>query len=99
MNTLKLREKCSAKPNFLRLVFASFVLASEFNISCTSLANVAVNLFASALAGLLFSKGLNYIREAPKRPLSQIEGIVTKAANKYALYCIQIAMFFHTDFQ
>jgi hypothetical protein len=43
----------------------SFALALGFNISGTPLANVATNPFASALAGLLFSKELNYIKEVP----------------------------------
>ena len=54
----------------------------KFNTSGTPLANVAVNPFASALAGLLFSKGLNYIKEVPTQLLSQIEGIVTEAAKQ-----------------
>ncbi|MGA3110453.1 MAG: hypothetical protein ABSE15_00290 [Candidatus Bathyarchaeia archaeon] len=54
----------------------------KFNISGTPLANVAVNPFASALAGLLFSKGLNYIKEVPTQLLSQIESIVTTAAKQ-----------------
>jgi len=53
-----------------------------FNISGTPLANVAVNPFASTLAGLLFSKGLNYIKEVPTQLLSQIDGIVTEAAKQ-----------------
>ena len=54
----------------------------KFNISGTPLANVAVNPFASALAGLLFSKGLNYIKEVPTQLLSEIEPIVTEAAEQ-----------------
>jgi hypothetical protein len=53
-----------------------------FNISGTPLANVAVNPFASALAGLLFSKALNYIKEVPTQLLSQIESIVTEASKQ-----------------
>ena len=64
------------------MVLASFALALGFNISGTPLANVAVNPFASALAGLLFSKGLNYIKEVPTQLLTQIEDIVTKAAKQ-----------------
>ena len=71
-----------SETKFLRLVLASFALALGFNISGTPLANVAVNPFASALAGLLFSKGLNYIKEVPTQLLSQIEGIVTEAAKQ-----------------
>ena len=60
----------------------NFALALGFNISGTPLANVAVNPFASALAGLLFSKGLNYIKEIPTQQLTQINGIVTEAAKQ-----------------
>jgi len=38
--------------------------------------------FASALAGLLFSKGLNYIKEVPTQQLSQIETVVKEAAKQ-----------------
>jgi len=38
--------------------------------------------FASALAGLLFSKGLNYIKEVPTQLLSQIGNIVTEASKQ-----------------
>ncbi len=54
----------------------------KFNITGTPLANVAVNPFASALTGLLFSKGLNYIKEVPTQPLSQIGDIVADAAKQ-----------------
>lgn len=60
----------------------TFALALGFNISGTPLANVAVNPFASALAGLLFSKELNYIKEIPTQLLSQMDGIVTEAAKQ-----------------
>jgi hypothetical protein len=63
-------------------VLASFAIALGFNISGTPLANVAVNPFASALTGLLFSKGLNYIKEVPTQLLTQIDGIVTEAAKQ-----------------
>ncbi len=75
----KLSGEVFSETKFLRLVLASFALALGFNISGTPLANVAVNPFASALAGLLFSKGLNYIKEVPTQLLSQIEDIVTEA--------------------
>jgi hypothetical protein len=71
-----------SETKFLRLVLASFALALGFNISGTPLANVAVNPFASALAGLLFSKGLNYIKEVPTQQLSQIESVVKEAAKQ-----------------
>ena len=61
---------------------ASIALALGFNISGTPFANVAVNPFASALAGLVFSKGLNYTNEVPTQLLSQIEGVVTEAAKQ-----------------
>ena len=64
----KLSGEVFSETKFLRLVLASFALALGFNISGTPLANVAVNPFASALTGLLFSKGLNYIKEAPTQP-------------------------------
>jgi hypothetical protein len=78
----KLSGEVFSETKFLRLVLASFALALGFNISGTPLANVAVNPFASALAGLLFSKGLNYIKEIPTQLLSQIESIVTEAAKQ-----------------
>ena len=78
----KLSGEVFSETKFLRLVLASFALALGFNISGTPLANVAVNPFASALAGLLFSKGLNYIKEVPTQLLSQIEGIVTEASKQ-----------------
>jgi hypothetical protein len=78
----KLSGEVFSETKFLRLVLASFALALGFNISGTPLANVAVNPFASALAGLLFSKGLNYIKEVPTQLLTQIEGIVTEAAKQ-----------------
>ena len=78
----KLSGEVFSETKFLRLVLASFALALGFNISGTPLANVAVNPFASALAGLLFSKGLNYIKEVPTQLLAQIEGIVTEAAKQ-----------------
>jgi hypothetical protein len=71
-----------SETKFLRLVLASFALALGFNISGTPLADVAVNPFASALAGLLFSKGLNYIKEVPTQLLSEIGDIVTEAAKQ-----------------
>ena len=71
-----------SETKFLRLVLASFALALGFNISGTPLANVAVNPSASALAGLLFSKGLNYIKEVPTQQLSQIESVVKEAAKQ-----------------
>jgi hypothetical protein len=64
------------------LLLFCVALALGFNISGTPLANVAVNPFASALAGLLFSKGLNYIKEAPTQLLSQIGDIVTEGAKQ-----------------
>jgi hypothetical protein len=64
------------------LQVASFALALGFNISGTPSANVVVNPFASELAGLLFIKGLNYIKEFPTQLLSQIESIVTDAAKQ-----------------
>jgi len=75
----KLSGEVFSETKFLRLVLASFAIALGFNISGTPLANVAVNPFASALAGLLFSKGLNYIKEVPTQLLTQINGIVTEA--------------------
>src|SRR5208283_1343134 len=78
----KLSGDVFSETKFLRLVLASFALALGFNISGTPLANVAVNPFASALAGLLFSKGLNYIKEVPTQLLTQIESIVTEAAKQ-----------------
>ena len=69
----KLSGEVFSETKFLRLVLASFALALGFNISGTPLANLAVNPFASALAGLLFSKGLNYIKEVPTQLLSQVE--------------------------
>ncbi len=78
----KLSGEVFSETKFLRLVLASFTLALGFNISGTPLANSAVNPFASALAGLLFSKGLNYIKETPTQLLSQLEPIVTEAAKQ-----------------
>ena len=78
----KLSGEVFSETKFLRLVLASFALALGFNLSGTPLANVAVNPFASALAGLLFSKGLNYIKEVPTQLLSQIGDIVTEAAKQ-----------------
>ena len=75
----KLSGEVFSETKFLRSVLASFALALGFNISGTPLSNVAVNPFASALAGLLFSKGLNYIKEVPTQLLTQINGIVTEA--------------------
>ena len=78
----KLSGEVFSETKFLRLVLASFAIALGFNISGTPLANVAVNPFASALTGLLFSKGLNYIKEIPTQQLTQINGIVTEAAKQ-----------------
>ena len=78
----KLSGEVFSETKFLRLVLASFALASGFNLSGTPLANVAVNPFASALTGLLFSKALNYIKESPTQLLTQIENIVTEAAKQ-----------------
>jgi hypothetical protein len=78
----KLSGEVFSETKFLRLVLASFAIALGFNISGTPLANVAVNPFASALTGLLFSKGLNYIKEVPTQLLTQIDGIVTEAAKQ-----------------
>ena len=78
----KLSGEVFSETKFLRLVLASFALALGFNISGTPLANVAVNPFASALAGLLFSKGLNYIKEVPTQLLTQIGDIVNEAAKQ-----------------
>ena len=45
-------------------------------------AHLPGNPFASALAELLFSKALDYIKRPPTQLLSQIEGIVTQAAKQ-----------------